>query len=99
MIYMKKSSTCYKVCFHLTLFEKVMNFIMVQHGYRRRIIRQADSEKRLHRQFIRRASNGEEHIITANWWCKPAMMMDYHFRLVMRTNGDTYQCQCSSRRL
>jgi hypothetical protein len=35
----------YKVYFHPTLFEKVMNFIMLHHGYHRRIIQRAGSGK------------------------------------------------------
>jgi hypothetical protein len=34
----------YKVCFHLTLFEKVMNMFILQHGYHRRIIQRAGGE-------------------------------------------------------
>jgi hypothetical protein len=75
---MKKSSTC----FHPTLFEKVMNFIMLQHGYHRRILRQGGGEKHLHRGFIWRGGSDEKHIITAGWWCKPAVIMDYHCWLV-----------------
>jgi hypothetical protein len=33
----------YKVCFHLTLFEKILNLFILQHGYHRRIIQQASS--------------------------------------------------------
>ena len=36
-------------------------------------------------------NNDEEHIITADWWCKPAVMMDYHRRLVRRSGGDSYR--------
>jgi hypothetical protein len=53
-----------------------------QHGEHRRIIQQADGEKHLHYRFIWRGSSDEEHIITAGWWCKLAVMMDYHRRLV-----------------
>ena len=67
-----------------------MNFIMLHHGYHRRIIQQAGSEKRLHRRFIWRGGIYEEHIITASWWCKPAVMIDYHHRLVRRSDGDSY---------
>jgi hypothetical protein len=35
-----------------SLFKKVMNFIVLQHGYHRRILQQAGGEKRLHRRFI-----------------------------------------------
>jgi hypothetical protein len=59
-----------------------MNFIMLQHNSHRRIIQQADSEKRVHCWFIWRGGSDEEHIVTAGWWCKPVMMMDYHRRLV-----------------
>ena len=79
----------YKVCFHPTLFEKVMNFIMLQYGYHRRII-QAGGEKHLHRRFIWRGGSDEEHIITACWWCKRVVMMDYHRWLVRRSGGDSY---------
>ena len=68
-----------------------MNFIMLQHGYHRRIIQQAGSEKHLHRRSIWRGSIDEEHIITAGWWCKPVVMMDDHRRLVRRSGGDSYQ--------
>ena len=34
----------YKVCFHLTFFEKVMNLFILQHGYHHRIIQQAGGE-------------------------------------------------------
>jgi hypothetical protein len=33
----------------------------------------------------------EEHIITTGWWCKAAVMMDYHRRLVRQSDGDNYQ--------
>ena len=94
-LYHRDPQLWYKLCFHLTLFKKVKNFIVLQHSYHRRIIQQAGDEKRLHHRFVRRAASDEEHIITAGWWCKPAMMMDYHFRWVMWTSGDTYQCQRS----
>ena len=32
-----------------------------------------------------------EHMITTDWWCKLAVMMDYHRRLVRRSGGDSYQ--------
>ena len=67
-----------------------MNFIMLQHGYHRRIIQQAGGEKRLHHRFIWQGSSNEEHINIAGWWCKPAVMMDYHRRLVRRSGGDSY---------
>ena len=86
-----QSCRSHKVCFHPTLFEKVMNFIMLQHGYHRRIIQQAGSEKHLHRRSIWRGSIDEEHIITAGWWCKPVVMMDYHRRLVRRSDDDSYR--------
>jgi hypothetical protein len=88
---MKSHQLQYKVCFDLTLFEKVMNFIMLQHGYHRRIIQQAGGEKHLHRWFIWRDGSDEEHIITTGWWCKAAVMMDYHCRLVRRSGGDSYE--------
>ena len=39
-----KIQLLYKVCFHLTLFEKVMNLFILQHGYYRRIIQEAGGE-------------------------------------------------------
>jgi hypothetical protein len=48
-------------------------------------------EKHHHRWFIWRGGSDEEHIITADWWCKPAVMMDYHRRLVRRSDGDSYE--------
>ena len=38
------SQLLYKVCFHLTLFEKVMNLFIVQHCYHHRIIQQTGGE-------------------------------------------------------
>jgi len=83
-----QSCRSHKVCFHLILFKKIMNFIMLQHGYHRRIIQQAGGEKHLHRRFILQGGSDEEHIITAGWSCKPTMMMDYHCRLVVQTGCD-----------
>jgi hypothetical protein len=53
-----------------------MNFILPQHGYRR---------------FIWQDGSDEEHIITDSWWCKPAVVMDYHRQLVRQNDGDSYQ--------
>ena len=39
-----KIQLLYKVCFHLTLFEKIMNLFILQHGYHRCIIQQAGGE-------------------------------------------------------
>jgi hypothetical protein len=68
-----------------------MNFIMLQHGYHRCIIQQAGGEKYLHCRFIWRGSSDEEHIITARWWCKLAVMMNYHHQLVRQSSGDSYE--------
>jgi hypothetical protein len=27
----------------------------------------------------------------ASWWCKPAVVMDYHRQLVRQNDGDSYQ--------
>ena len=43
------------------------------------------------RWFIWRGGSDEEHIITAGWWCKLAMMMDYHCWLVRQSGGDSYR--------
>ena len=72
-----------------------MNFIMLQHGYLRRIIQRASGEKHLHYQFIWQGDSDEEHIITAGWWCKPAVTMDYHHRLVRQSGDDSYEPGCS----
>ena len=64
---------------------------MLQHVYYRCILQQASREKRLRHRFRWRGSSDEEHIITTGWWCKPAVMMDYHRRLVRRSGGDSYQ--------
>ena len=68
-----------------------MNFIVLQHGYHRRIIQQVGSEKRFHYQFIWPSGSDEEHIITAGWWCKPVVFMNYQRRLVRQSGGDSYQ--------
>jgi hypothetical protein len=70
-----------------------MNFIMLQHSYHRRIIQQTSGEKPLHCWFIWRDGSDDEHIITAGW-CKPAVVMYYHRRLVRRSGGDSYQFRC-----
>ena len=87
MIYMKKSSTCYKVCFHLTLFEKVMNLFILQHGYNRRIIQQVGGEN------VFTADSYGEAAVTRSTLSPPVggAMMDYHRRLVRRSDGDSYQ--------
>jgi len=51
--------------FHLTLFEKVINFIILQYSYHHRIIQQTGGEKRLHCQFTWQGGNDEEYITTA----------------------------------
>jgi len=68
-----------------------MSFIVLQHGYHCCILQQAGNQKCHHRWFIYRGGSDEEHIITAGWWCKPAVMMDYHRWLVRRSGGDSYQ--------
>ena len=88
-----KSCRVYKVCFHLILFEEVMNFIVLQHGYNHHIIQQVGGEKCLHRWFIRWADSDEEHIITDSWWCKSAVTMDCRCRFLLRTSCDNYHCR------
>jgi hypothetical protein len=43
------------------------------------------------RWFIWRDGGDMKHIITAGWWCKPAVMMDYHRRLVRQSGSDSYR--------
>jgi hypothetical protein len=53
------------------------------------------SEKCLHCRFIWRDGSDEEYIIIADWWCKLAVMMDYHHRLVRQSGSYSYQLRCS----
>ena len=49
-----------------------------------------DAPRTLRNEGTTRGGSDEEHIITAGWWCKAAVMIDYHRRLVRRSDGDSY---------
>ena len=72
-----------------------MNLFILQHGYLRSIIQQAGGKNVFTTGSYARGASDDEHIITTGWWCKAAVMIDYHRRLVRRSDGDSYQPACS----